>query len=210
MPQNILHIVYLRLPVIIHPQSPGSPTCFDGYYDVRPFGKVSYSLRDFARFAVCRRAAGSAAPKSASPTPERQLTHFAATSTVKASHYEHKRVENPGWPTLEERRYRRHLPGHALVLRGPEYHGYPAKVRGGRRDADPCAGRAGGRRPEDSGVLSRAGRRKVLGLRSTELPCLQHLRPSSALSAGKARRNSRRSSGRSAAPTDSSPFRACR
>src|SRR5205823_12646345 len=100
MPQNVLHIVYLRLPVLYTHNLRASPTCFDGYYDVRPFGKVSYSLRDFARFAVCRRAAGSAAPKSASPTPERQLTHFAAPSTVKASHYEHKRVENPCWPTL--------------------------------------------------------------------------------------------------------------
>src|SRR5882762_11097232 len=57
----------------------------------------------------------------------RQLTHLSAHSTVELVPYE--RIQDPDRPALEERRYRRYIPGNPVVLRGPEYDGDPTQVR---------------------------------------------------------------------------------
>src|SRR5438552_2175226 len=107
MPQNVLHIVYLRLPVIIHLQLPGrTPQCFHGYYDVRLAWKVSSSARILLGGGALCGLRGSYRRQFSVPSPYltvgRQLTPFAAASTVKASPYERERAENPDWPALEE------------------------------------------------------------------------------------------------------------
>src|SRR5216683_6217319 len=96
----------------------------------------------------------------------------------------YERDKDSDWPALEEGRDQGYLPGHPAVLRGVEYHGDPAQVRRGGRGADSSARRARGRRPEDSWVFSRARRQEILSFRSSELPSLQHLRPSSVPSEG--------------------------
>src|SRR5260370_3124115 len=117
---------------------------------------------------------------------ERQLTHLTAHPRVKAGPYE--RLENPDRPVMEERRHRRYLPGDAAVLRGAEYHRYPAQVRVRGRGANPSAGRARRGWAEYSRVLSRTARREGLSFRLSERPSLQCLPPSSVPSEERARR----------------------
>src|SRR6516162_6119815 len=60
---------------------------------------------------------------------------------------DNEREKDSDWPTLEEGRNRRDLPGHASLHRGPEYDCGAAEVRGGGGKPDAGQGRADFRCP---------------------------------------------------------------